>query len=482
MVKTYKLKLAAERHLRQIACGVCLLASVTLVSASCAEPIDFSAAWQHVQEKSNALLAEQAGIDEAQHKREAAKSLYLPQLDLTAGYIHLDDDIELGAQDILDSMPAGALVGSVLDTLAQSMGLSLAAIGDGLTSTISESEVWTGSLNLLWPLYTGGRITAAQDIAAARVAEAKQQRNLKRNDVFEDLCKRYFGVAFAGQIVETRKEVEKSLRIHLEHSKLMVENGQIAEVERLQAEASYDRAKVDREKSEQDLRIAEAALDSILQHEESLQPASPLFIYRNLPPVQTFIDQTLAGYPGLAILDAKQDMAKGLSRVEKGKYYPEVALLGHYSLYEEDSLAMELTPDWFVGVTVSVHLLDRSGRGGKLQAARSLTTRVEALRNQAREDLALLVEKTYREAEQAIAEHDGLASSLRLAEKTVELREKAFNQGLATSLDVIDSRLYVAGVKSQRSYAAYTYVTRLARLLAISGGMDEFITYQQSDQ
>jgi outer membrane protein TolC len=476
------IKKITKRYLKQLGCGICGLIIVVQGSVAVASQLDFGAAWQQVQEKSNALMAEQSSIDEAEYKREAARSLYLPQVDLTAGYLYLDDDVELGAEDILESMSAGTQVKQILSGLAQSMGLSLDSIAGGLTSTISEREVLTGSLNVLWPLYTGGRITAAQDITAAAVAEAKQQRNLKRSDLFEELCKRYFGVALARQIVDTRLEVEESLQLHLDHSQLMVENGQIAEVERLQAEASYDRARVEREKSEKDLRIAETALQSMLQEKAAAEPTSPLFISHKLAPVDTFIDQTLAGYPGLAVLDAKQEMAAGLGRVEKGKYFPEVALLGHYSLYEEDSLAMELTPDWFVGLTVSVHLLDRSGRGGKLQAARSLERRVELLRRQAREDLALLVEKTYREAEQAVAEYDGLASSLRLAEKTVELREKAFNQGLATSLDVIDSRLYVAGVKSQRSYAAYTYVTRLARLLAISGSLDAFTTYQMSDQ
>jgi outer membrane protein TolC len=476
------IKQMKRRWIQQLVSGTFFLFSVVQGSAAAADQLDFQGAWQQVQEKSNALMAEQATIDEAEYKREAARSLYLPQVDFSAAYLHLDDDVELGAEDILDSMSAGTQVKQILSSLAASMGLSLDSLASGLTSVISDQEVLTASLNVLWPLYTGGRITAAQDIAAAAVAEAKQQRSLKRSDLFEDLCKRYFGVALARQIVDTRMEVEESLHLHLDHSRLMVENGQIAEVERLQAEASYDRARVDREKSEKDLRIAETALLSMLQEKGVAEPTSPLFISHQLPSVDTFIDQTLAGYPGLAVLDAKQEMAAGLGRVEKGKYYPEVALVGHYSLYEDDSLAMELTPDWFVGLTVSVHLLDRSGRGDKMQAARSLERRVEMLRRQAREDLALLVEKTYREAEQAIAEHDGLASSLRLAEKTVELREKAFNQGLATSLDVIDSRLYVAGVKSQRSYAAYTYVTRLARLLAISGSMDAFTTYQTSDQ
>ena len=160
----------------------------------------------------------------------------------------------------------------------------------------------------------------------------------------------------------------------------------------------------------------------------------------------------------------------------------EVALLGNYSLYEEDNLVSELEPDWFVGMGVKLPLLDRSGRSGKRLAAKSLVAKVRALRKQARQDLSLLVERTYRQATQAIAEHNGLASSLKLAIKTLELREKAFDQGLATSLDVIDARLYVAAVKTQRSHAAYTYVTKLAGILAISGELDDFAAYQETAQ
>ncbi|WP_228857406.1 TolC family protein [Desulfomarina profundi] len=239
---------------------------------------------------------------------------------------------------------------------------------------------------------------------------------------------------------------------------------------------------MDRKKAASNLRIAQAALTSLLQEESLVQPTSPLFINRDLPALDTFIKKTLTGYPALSILEARKQMANDLVAVEEGKYYPEVALLGNYNLYEEDSLAGKLMPDWFIGLAVKVPLLERTGRGGKRLAAKSLIKKVEALQKQAREDLSILVEKTYRLTKQAITEYDGLASSLKLAEKTLELREKAFDQGLATSLDVVDARLYVAGVKNRRSHAAYTYVTRLAELLAISGELDQFPVYQHSVQ
>ncbi len=472
----------SHRYQRGIFFLTSILVFLAQVTTAIGRDFDFNTAWQQVLQKNNALLAEQANIEKAGHNRQAVKDLYLPQINLNGGYVYLDDDIQLGPQEILDSMPAGSLIEQQLGALAQGMGLSPTSLEHGLTSTISEREVKTSSLNLLWPLYTGGRISAAQDIAQASLTEAKQQRVLKLYIQFETLCKRYFGVVMVRQVLETMTEVEENLKIHLDHAKLMVDNGQIAEVEKLQAEASYDKARVDREKSANDLQIAEAAFTRLLQEEMISRPTTPLFINPELPPLTTFIQNTLAGYPGLAILDAKEEMATGMVNIEEGKYFPQVALLGNYSLYEEDSLASELVPDWFIGLTVSVPILDRSGRGGKRKAAKSLVSKIDALRNQAREDLSLLVEKTYRQVEQAIAEYNGLASSLRFAEKTLDMREKAFNQGLATSLDVVDARLYVAGVKSQRSHAAYTYVTKLAGVLAISGSLDEFSTYQQNAQ
>lgn len=98
---------------------------------------------------------------------------------------------------------------------------------------------------------------------------------------------------------------------------------------------------------------------------------------------------------------------------------------------------------------------------------------------QAKQDLSVLVEKTYKEANQALEEYQGLQSSLNLANENVRLREKAFSQGLSTSLDVVDAELFLASIKTQRLAASYQYITSLTRLLAISGQMSEFNQYQK---
>ena len=111
-------------------------------------------------------------------------------------------------------------------------------------------------------------------------------------------------------------------------------------------------------------------------------------------------------------------------------------------------------------------------------AARNAIVQVSHTRHQAIQDLTVLVEKTYLEAEQAVEEVEGLNSSLELARENLKLRRKAFSQGLSTSLDVVDAELYLASIKTQQQVASFNYLIALNRLLALSSEMNTFVQYE----
>lgn len=426
----------------------------------------FQQAWQALLNNNDGLAAERAGVEQAQFKQEATGALNLPSVTLSANYTRLDDDVEISPSDLAGSMPIGS-------------NALIEAFDGMLTSTLLEKDIFTSSIRAIWPIFTGGRISAAQGIAAAQADEAKSMLAMKRQGKFEDLSKYYFGVVLTQQVLETRKSVEQGLKEHLDHAKKMEEQGQIARVQRLQAEVSYDKAKVETKKAQRDVEIAQMALTHLIKAPSLAQPSTKLFINESLPPMRVFLDKTLSDYPGLSILDAKEKQASGLVDVEKGKYYPEVYLYGNYNIYKDDTLVGESSPDWLVGVGVSIPLLDTSGRSDKVGAAYSAIKKVGYLRAQAKQDLSLLVEKTYREANQALEEYNGLGSNVEMAEENIRLQKKAFSQGLSTSLDVVDAEMYLNSIKIQRSAAAYQYVLSLSRLLAVSGEADSFTQYQQ---
>ncbi|WP_261895519.1 TolC family protein [Vibrio cyclitrophicus] len=442
----------------------------TISSPSYAAPLSFTEAWQILQENNNSLAAQQANVERYQHLQNSTSSLNLPSITLGANYTHLNSDVTINGEQFSDS----------LSGLPFPIPPEFAGLLGGVTSTITEQDIFSSSIRAVWPIFTGGRITAAQNAAEGKSEEAQSQLLMEKQARYEDLSKYYFSVILAEDVVKTRQAVEAGLTQHRDFAIKLEQQGQIARVERLQADASLDKAVVERTKAQNDLKIAQLALTQILGQSQSVEPSEQLFINKNLPHMDVFIDQTLMTYPGLKILDAKEKQASSLIKAEKGKYYPEVYLYGDYSLYEDDSLASEMKPDWLVGIGVNVPLIDTSGRSDKVAAAHSAVSQVQFLKSQAKQDLTVLVQKTYLEANQAIEEVQGLNSSLSLAQENLSLRKKAFTQGLSNSLEVVDAELYLASIKTQQSAARFKYLISLNKLLALTSEMNAYSSYLTS--
>ncbi len=469
-----------------------ILSALSVEASDTSSAVSFEQAWQQLQKRSDVLAAQQSAIDQQASLQQAAAALNFPDIRLGAAYARLSEPIEVNAADLapLSSLsPAklrqslGGLVqsGLIPPEIAAGMGTLLQDLaGSGLldtTTEISDENIFTSSINVIWPIFTGFRIQALQDIAQQQTQAAKAEFSLLCRAQFEILAKLYFGVVLSKQVLATHREAEKGLRLHYKHALALEKQGQIARVERLKAEAALDRTKVETEKSRRSLEIAELALNRMLQQND-IVPVTPLFITRQLPKMEHFLVQTLDNHPGLALLTAKAKQADSLITAEKGNYYPKVFLFGSYNFYKEDSIIGRSAPDWVAGAGVGMALFDSTGRGDKLQAAHSVLARVNHLYNEAKRELSVLVEKSWKEAVQAATEFRGLQSSISLAQENVRLQEKAFSQGVSTSLDVVDAHLFLEEVKTMQAAASYRYVICLARLLAVSGEMEHFDRYR----
>ncbi|MEW4533788.1 TolC family protein [Vibrio paracholerae] len=453
------------------------ICSMLLMPIAHAAPLSFQEAWDLLQQQNNSLAAQRANVERYAHLKDATQNLNLPSVSVGANFTRLDQDVTLSGKQILDS--SGGIDPSLMAHLPANI-LPLVTHLGAAKSTITERDIFTSSIRAIWPIFTGGRITAAQNAAAGREDEAQSQLAMEIQARYEDLAKYYFSVVLAKEVLATRIAVEEGLTQHRDNALKLEQQGQIAHVERLQADASLDKAKVERKKAQKTLDIAQSALTQILGATETVEPSGMLFINTSLPPMHAFIEQTLNTYPGLSLLDAKEKQASSLIKAEQGKYYPEVYLYGDYSLHEDDSLASQMKPDWLVGVGVNIPLIENTGRSEQVKAANSAVNQVRYLKAQAKQDLSVLVEKTYLEAEQALEEVTGLNSSLNLAQENLRLRQKAFSQGLSTSVDVVDAELYLASIRTQQSLASFNYLISLNKLLALSSEMSSFSTYHQS--
>ncbi|MFT5788676.1 MAG: outer membrane protein TolC [Shewanella sp.] len=457
--------------------SLCALLLVLPLSIQ-AKPIAFNQAWDQLLKVSDKLQAGTQEVNRAEAERVAGEDMNLPSINLTGSYTRLEKPIEL---DLRDLNPLASMDPA---TLPPAIGGALAGIPGSLFVTpFTEQDIFRSSLQAMWPIYTGGKITAAQGIHEAHVAEKEEQLKLTTRDLFVSLVDRYYAVAVTETLAQTKKQLVDSLTLHASHAQKLEQQGQIAKVERLNAQVALENAKVNYGSAKRQSEMAMIALSRML-HEREVDATSSLFMLNNAPSLPQLSQLTMNQHPALKLLEAKEAQAQGLITVEKGSYYPTVFLYGNYTLYEDDSLFSKVEPDWMLGVGVNIPLLSRDGRSGKVEAAKSALLQARYTKAQTQQDLNLLLEQSYRQLLQAQEEVISLNTSLSLAQENKRLRDIAFRQGLSTSIEKVDAELKLTAVETQQLGAQYRYIQSYARLMAISGQLDEFIgrSLQQGEQ
>ena len=104
--------------------------------------------------------------------------------------------------------------------------------------------------------------------------------------------------------------------------------------------------------------------------------------------------------------------------------------------------------------------------------------RVAHLEREGRLNVESLVEKRYQELMKAREQYRATETARRSAEEYLRVRTRAFQEGYATSLDVVDAQLALSRVQTERLMAVYEYDVALAQLLEASGLSERFEGYR----
>ena len=433
-------------------------------TASAADSLTFEAARARFHERADIFRADAAEVERARHASESAKSLSGPKVDITAMQVEGRKDLDLN----LDIPASVQQLGNVLT---------------GGKYPIPSSMRFTDELDLsgpramisaTWPLYTGGAITAQQNLLEHKVREASAAQSARLEEKDADLAMRNWGVQLARSVEELRRERLKDEEEQVHRAMRFEKKGLISRIERMSVEVSRDAARRELVSAGTSARVAEAELMSALREKELPALATPLFILTgDLGTLSEWQSRARINSPVLSRIDAQVSQAGEGVRAAESAFHPQVFAFGMKNLVKHYLTPVE--PDWMVGLGIKFTLWDNRDRFSSLAASHAQEEKARAAKAEADNALASAVETAFLRTTQAREEYLLTASTVALAKENLRLREASFAEGLSTALDVREARTQMTGAQIAERAAAYKFVVSWAMLHGAAGVMPDFV-------
>jgi len=426
-------------------CILLIVGAVAVPGTAFSDGLTFTEAVSKMREHNEAITAAQDEINQRQEEKAAAAGMRYPHVEVEGRETFLNDPIKIG----IDPIP--------------------------FKLTVQDDVFTEGQVKGSLMLYTGGRITAANNAADARLDEAGAQARVTEHTLLAELAQRYFGLCLAQRNRNVQALKLEAMKQHAYRAQRLMEEGIIARVEHLNAKVALANAESELDAADSDIAIVAEGLANSVASGQSIEPMTTLFMIDAIEPCQTFQDYVDQDHPILDMVAAKRYLAEQGIKAEKGANLPAVYLFGMHELFPDD-LTM-LDPQWAAGIGFQHTLFDGGQGKHKVQAAKAQRDRVIHLQAKARRDLKSLVLRRYEELEKARSQYRSYTETLELSRENLRVRARAFEEGFATSVEVVDAALSHARAHLGRLKSAYDFDLALFQLLDAAGRIHEYEDY-----
>lgn len=438
-------------------CFLAMLFMLVLVPAAVfgqVTPLDFRSAYERLNAQNEQLAALRMGVDQARSRQREADGARLPSIEIVGAATRLDADLEFDLSGIRRRID---------DTLGINLPPDLLPRG----LPIQDRSFGNLALQAAQPVYLGGRINAGREAARAGVAAGTAAVERTHADLVVELVKRYFGQSVAADALAVREQSVESLRQLAFNARRLEEEGEISRAGRLRADVALIEAEGELASARERLALARKALTTLLSEHRVVETLT------RIPAVPAPSDagewrlRAVQSNPSLIELAARLDQAEAALRAERGSLRPEVLLLGRRELYTDDLSVIE--PDWAVSLVASWRFFDGGVRRARVSVAEARITEIEFLQRSLRREVELVVDQQIETQHTALERHRTFGAATELADESLRVQRRAFEEGFATSLEVIEAELARSRVALGELLARYEAWLATAAIYAASG-------------
>lgn len=324
---------------------------------------------------------------------------------------------------------------------------------------------WQSKVELTFPLFTGGKISAAYRATKMGIEAAQSTSTFAEASLVKGVTEAFYGSLLAGKAVGVMQEALKTAQAHQQQVEAMHKEGLVLDSDLLRIRVFASDMAQQASARAADAQVARAYLAYAMGTENEVEPVGDFSPPEGAPPTLEEAEQAALENRGdLKAMSLQAQQAGEGVKMAQADWWPQVGALASY---EQDTQAWSPSAwgdNWLVGVQVKIPIFDGGARSGRVLGARAQQTQARQALLDLQQKIRVEVKSAWLKVRSA-AERVGVTTDseaqARENQRIVALR---YQEGMASITDLLDADTALTAASLSRSQAIHDEIVERARL------------------
>ena len=416
---------------------------------------------RHMALRNNKEIQQAAlGIEKAGYQRKEAAAAYLPQFDLTGGYIYNSRKVSLVKEDQMLPTKSFNLQTGQYDynlVIDPRTGAPLQVDGQYVPSTIALlpksgltyniHNLMGGALTVTQPIYMGGKITAMNQITELAQQLAREMHESKVEDVIYNVDAAYWQVVSLCAKQKLARSYVNLVQALDNDVKVMVQEGVATRANQLAVDVKLNEANVDLTKVDNGVTLSRMLLAQLcglpVNTLMTLADEGRDELGLSLAPSSYNLDEVYDKRHDVRSLELATRIYDQQVKVARSEMMPKLAAVAALHATNPNSyngFENRFGAGFSVGATLKVPLWHWGGLSNKVRAAQ-VDADVKRLElDDAKEKIALQISQAAFSYQEAFKTYEATRANLEQANENLRIAGVAFKEGMGTIDDVLTAQ------------------------------------------
>ena len=401
----------------------------------------------------------------AETKLKQAQSGYYPTVDLTAVYNRIDQDPNFVMPESKIQVPAINLGNFSIPSLTMPVPQQDVKLAD-------KQNIYA-DINIIWPIFTGGKISSYVRQAEAGIAIAKNDSRINDDQIIYDTKKLYYSVLLASSLENIASETFERLTTTLSVTESLYQNGsgRVTKTDYLKNKIMVEAVKTMLEQITGEKKSAIIALINAmgLDWQTQFEPADTSISFSiNKTELIDYMNYMYTNNPLFAKINNAMDVYNSKIDEAKSDYYPSVALVGgfhkFFSGYDYGVVTPQNQNVWMLGVGMKLNIFNGLRTTALIEENKLEYDKLDKQKEFLKKGLTTKLQYIYQKIKTAESKQASSLEALNSAAENRELIEKAYFNDIMELEDLLQAQLTEAFFKAQYQMTLFEHADYNAQL------------------